>query len=112
MMNVKLTENRLTRYMNRTLAMLSALDVDNFEQNFNIAFENMKKADELKKEVNFDNSPNAFDNSREKINFLAKQIQEKYDNIIKEYEDEISQITEELKVIRNKKKIVLYTGGR
>ena len=66
MMNVKLTETRLTRYLNRTLSMLSELDVENFEQNFNIAVENMQKAQELKKETRFDDTPNAFDSSREK----------------------------------------------
>jgi hypothetical protein len=112
MINVELTVNRLNRYLNRSLMLLSDLDVDNFEQNFNIVVANMKKAKDLKKQVDFDDAPNAFDSHREGINFLTKQIQEKYDNIVKKYEDEISEIAEELKIVRNKKKIMLYTGGK
>lgn len=111
MNDIKKVIDQIERSLNESLKLLQELDTDNFDTNYSKAVEKMKKAEELKKVIPDGNTLEGFELSKKKINFLTKQISERYDNIIEKYRNDLLYVSGELKKLRNKKKISVYSGG-
>ena len=103
--------NNADNLLAQCIEAIKKLNSDNFDNQFNLALNNYKKAKLLLKQIpTEDNSPEV-NGKLKKINFSTKLIEKEYDNVIRKYYTEIDKIQADISSINKKRKLASYSKG-
>lgn len=101
----------IEQYILTALTLIKKLTPENFESNFSEAYNNVKKAKELRDDVRLIDLDPKLDNHIKKVNETTKLLEKEYDNILEKYFSEINLIGNAIKSVNNKRKLASYSGG-
>jgi len=111
MLNSTNIVNKIESALLQTLNALKELTPDNFVTNFELAYTNLDKARNLRKELNTDTLSGELVSRLKKMNLTAKLIEKEYDNVVENHKAEEKNMALAIKNIGKEKKIATYTRG-
>lgn len=111
MVNSKEIVNKIESSLNQALTALKELTSENFETNFELAYDRLDNARKLRSALNEDNLSDKVLIRLKKMNLTAKLIEKEYDNVVENCKTEIEEIAAAIKNVGKEKKIAIYTRG-